>query len=80
MEKHRNVLPEGKPKCFPVVRFENSLPSSIRHLTLDSLCHLSLFGFVSFSCFSNLFLFWTENYERVNTFVLTLDMLSQILL
>lgn len=79
LEKHQNILPEGKPKCFPVVRFKKQ-SAFFFTISLDSLTPLSYFGFCLFLSFFQPSLFWTENYESVNTFVLTLDMLSQILL
>jgi len=55
LEKHQNILPEGKPKCFPVVRFKKIV--CLHHLTRLSLSHpfLTLVS-VSFSlsCCSSL--------------------------
>lgn len=83
LEKHQNILPEGKPKCFPVVRFKKQSAFFFFFFTisLDSLSLTPLLlWFLSLSLFFSNPLCFGQKTESVNTFVLTLDMLSQILL
>lgn len=42
LEKHQNILPEGKPKCFPVVRFKKKKIVCLLLHHLTRLSHPSL--------------------------------------